>query len=704
MKDHADILTDFSKSYTAEYDRRGQVVSDIKFAFIPGEQWQGSDRDQWANKPKPENNKLFKNIMGLVGRFQEAEFGARIAAASDKATDQDADLLQARWRNDFNSSDGSDALNNAAMEAFFGGFGAVKVCAKYEDEEDPSDEEQYLSFETIHSAASSVFYNAGAMRKDKQDATQCWQVVRANKAAMVDKYGKDFTPFTGGNVGSIYDLDCGNTDSSKDTYIAHYYEVVEKTIVEYYLDDGSEIKRDGRKYFDQTGAQIAKEDFDLLLEIYAYEEKRKTVKEVWYALATGDGYLEKPRKTPFKSIPVVPMYGYHMVINGIEFYCGEVCRQKDNQRFLNMGFGALMEIVAEPQTTKPEYAPEQMQRFGQMRAEQTVKNYPFLLADPIRDANENPIHFGPTALHQPPQIGSGLATGLQFLAQNIAEQSGNGQATLPSNTSAVAIQQVNDRTDDAFLPLFTNATESIRCMCKVWIPAAQTLYFSNSRNIRVMAEDGTYKTERTMQEVYSDREESYGPYKNAARGRYDVSVRQGESYRTKKDAERSAALEMLQYTPADTPLGQMMAMAAIQSTTGDGMADVRKMARHMQIRSMVQMQLPLIMAGYPLEKLGIVDEEERMIASLIVREAMQAAQQQNPQIQAMMMEGQARMMEGQAALMNEQIDMMNAETKRLEVSAKVQKMGIDAQEVLAKTQGQQLENAKKYGQVITGKF
>ncbi|MEK9713363.1 MAG: portal protein, partial [Thalassolituus sp.] len=123
-----------------EYDKRAQVIQDIKFAFIPGEQWQGSDLEQWANKPKPENNKLFKNVMGLVGRFQEAEFGARISAASDEATEKDAELLQSRWRNDFNSSDGSDACNVAAKEAFFGGFGAIKACAKYEDDEDPDEE------------------------------------------------------------------------------------------------------------------------------------------------------------------------------------------------------------------------------------------------------------------------------------------------------------------------------------------------------------------------------------------------------------------------------------------------------------------------------------------------------------------------------------------------------------------------------------
>lgn len=703
MKDVSAIRVDFNKSYSGEYDRRAQVIEDIKFAFVPGQQWQGSDNEQWANKPKPENNKLFKNIMGHVGRFHEAEFGARIAAASDEATEKDADLLNARFRNDFGSSDGADALNNAFEEAAFGGFGAVKACAKYEDPEDPNEDEQYLTFESIPSAASSVFFNAGALRKDKQDAKQVWHVVRVNREETEEKYGKSFAPFGSGDIGSLYDLDCGPADSSKDTYICHYYEVSEKVVVEYNLDDGGQMRREGRKYFGPDGDRIDKEDFDILLELYEYTEKRRTVKVVEYALVAGDCFLEKPRLTPFKSVPIVPMYGYHRVINGIEYYCGEVCRQKDNQRFLNMGFGALMEIVAEPQTTKPEYTPEQIQRHADARANQTVNNYPFLMADPIRDANGTPIHFGPTALHQPPQVGTGLASALQFLNQNIAEQSGNGQSTLPSNTSGAAIQQVNERTDDSTLPLFTNATATIRCLCKLWIPAAQKLYFTNQRKIRIQMEDGTYKTELTMQEEYIP-EYGYGPYRNSARGRYDVSVRQGESYRTKKDAERNAALEMLQYTPADTPLGQMMAMTAIQSTTGDGMADVRAMARRMQIQAMVQTSMPLIMAGYPLDKLGLTDEEEVAIAQVMIQQAMQAQQQPNPQAQLAAMEGQARMMEGQAALIDKEVDRFNAETKRLDAMTKAQKAGFDANKIAAETEGQQLKNAMEFGQIVTGNF
>lgn len=706
MKDHSEILADFNQAYESEYDRRLSVMSDIQFAFVPGMQWAGSDVAQFKNRPKPENNKLFKNIMALVGRYAEAEFGARISSASDEATEEDAELLQNRWRNDFNNSDGVEALNNAATEAFFGGMGAFRLCAKYEDEENPSDESQYLALEPIYSACSSVYWNVGAIRKDKCDASQGWYIQKVKRSDMIEEYGDDFVSFNSGQMNDVFSPNLTSLDA-KDAYIAHYYEKVEKTIVEYVFDIEGEpemIVRDGRKYIDQLGNAILREEFEAFKAVYEYTETRKKVCVVEYALLGGNGPLTKVSKTPFKQIPLIPQYGYHQILNGVEYYCGEVCRQRDNQRFLNMGMSALMEIVAQPQVAKAEYLPEQMQRVAQQRSEASIDNPAFLLSDPVRNPDGTIAHMGPVGLHQPPEIGSGLATAIATMNQNIAEQSGMGQATLPSNTSSSAIQQVNERTDDSFLPLMNNAAQAIRSACRAWIPAAQKLYFSNPRRIRVMQEDGTYTSVATLEMDVDPATQVYGPYRNSARGRYDVTVRQGESYRTRREAERLAAIEILQHTSPDSVMGQMALLSAIQSTTGEGMADVRRIARIQQITAMVETSMPLLLAGYPPSELGIRTQEEKAIAQVVIQSAMQKMQQQDPQAQMLAMEGQARLMEGQSALLDKQVDQFNAETRRLEVIAKAEKAGIDSQKTLVEIEGVQLENAKKVGQVLTGRF
>lgn len=696
MKDIQEILIDFRDSIGSRDDINESCLKDIEFAKIAGAQWAGNDREQFKNKPKPENNKLFKNINRLLGQYQRMEMNARIASASEEATDEDADLLQGRWRNDFNMSDGIEALNNAADEAFFGGFGAIKLVAKYEDEENPKPENQYLCIEPIYSAPSSVVFSAGAIRKDKQDAKQAWHMVRVNRKATEEAYGVDFSSFPE-SVSNVFFNWLG--DSTKDVYVAHYYEVVEKTLNEFKFNiDGAELvitSGDGIK--DQMGNKITRDELASLKETIEYEQSQRKVKYVEYALMSGDQFLIKPTRTPFKSIPIIPQYGYHTVINGIEYYCGEVCRQRDNQRFENMGFGALMEIMAQNQKEIPEYAPEQINRHAQFHANKDLDNPAFLLSDPIKDANGNVTHVGPIGKHMPPQIGSGLASALQYLGQNTAEQAGNGVVAPPSNTAADAIRQVNERQDDAFQPLFQNAVQAIKAACKVWLPAAQKIYFSGSRTIRVQGPDQSYSQVKTLEYALTDK--GYGPYKNAAQGKYDVTVKVGESHKSQKEAEAAAARELLQYADTSTPMGQAVLMSAIQATTGEGMATIRKMARFNEIKVMMAEGIDP----------DLKNDEEQAFAQRTMQQ-MQAQQQQAQANNPMLMEGQARLMEGQAAIQNEvndarkiQIDEFKAMTDRQKLEVEAVKAGVQIENTQAKTQGEYLEQDIKVANAIMGR-
>ena len=57
-KKHADNLKAFDRAISGNYETSRQQSEDLLFAKVAGEQWRGSDTKQWANKPKPENNKI----------------------------------------------------------------------------------------------------------------------------------------------------------------------------------------------------------------------------------------------------------------------------------------------------------------------------------------------------------------------------------------------------------------------------------------------------------------------------------------------------------------------------------------------------------------------------------------------------------------------------------------------------------------------
>ena len=607
---------------------------------------------------------------------------------SDDATDEDAEMLQSRWRNDFNFSDGQEALFNSSKEAFSGGYGAVKLVAKYEDEENPDPQKQYLCIEPIYSAASSVVWDAGAIKKDKSDAKRCWQLLRVNRKATEEEFDVALSPFPQ----STYEyFDWNAYDTNKDIYIAHYWEVRNTTVVVYDFNDGELIvERRGRKYFDQNNQQIDREDFDAIKQVSQFTETKKKIKEVWHALMDGMQYLIKPTRTPFKRIPVIPQYGLHNVFNGIEYYCGEVAGSRDPQMFENMLFASLGEILAQPQVAKQEYLPEQVEgSIGQNIANENKDNAAYRVTLPVEDNQGNIIQMGPVGQINPPEIGSGMAAALGYLQQAQAEQNGTGQSTVPANVSAQAIMQVNNREDDAYQPMFQNAMQTIKAICQCWIPAAKELYFSNQRKLRVMSEDGNYSQIETLQ-YDIDENGDYGPYKNTAKGQYDVAVKAGEASKTQKEADQQSFLQIAQMVGSDTEMGALAINGAIQSTTGEATKGIRKLAVFNELKMFIAQGID------PQPK----TDEEKQYVQMIMEQMQQP--QQDPSMMIAQAESQARIMEGQAAIQNEindanknMIDKQKVDNDTARVMIEADKAGVSIQKDLVETEGKQIDNVQK---------
>ena len=669
----------FNNSIAGCYKLNEQVEADRRFAFLRGSQWEGSYEEEFANKPKPENNKVAKAIHRLLGQYQRLDLNARIMSNSDDATDEDADLLQSRWRNDFNFSDGQEALFNASKEAFSGGYGAVKLVAKYEDEENPDPQRQYLCIEPIYSAASSVVWDAGAIKKDKSDAKRCWQLLRVNRKETEEEFDVDINTFPQ----STYEYFDWNTyDTSKDVYIAHYWEVKHVTIVVYSFNDGELIvERRGRKYYDENNQRIDKEDFEAIKEFTPYTESKKKVKEVWYALMDGSQYLIKPIRTPFKRIPVIPQYGLHNVFNGVEHYCGEVAGSRDPQMFENMLFASLGEILAQPQVAKQEYLPEQVEgSIAQNIADENKHNAAIRITQPAYGDNNEVIALGPIGQINPPEIGSGLATALGYIneAQNV--QNGTGQSTVPANVSAQAIMQVNNREDDAYQPMFQNAMQTIKAICQCWIPAAKELYFNVPRKLRVMSEDGNYSQVGTMQYDIGPSGD-YGPYKNTARGQYDVTVKAGEASKAQKEVDQQSFLQIAQMVGSDTEMGALAINGAIQSTSGEATKGMRKLARFNELKMLMAQGID------PQPK---TDEEKQYIEMIIQQ------MQQPQQPDAMTIAAMAEKTKAQSDMLDSQVKAYNAETQRAKVQIDAQKAGADIALKTAQTNGTELDNVLKF--------
>lgn len=685
MLEHQEMRVNFNDA-SSDTEMRDACLQDLERFYIDGAWWSGSHGEQFKNKPKPEFNKLWRSINRVVGDINDMELQAIIISNSDDATDEGAELLQKRWRNDFTMSEGAEASEVATMEATVGGFGCTKLVSRYEDEEQPDPNKQYLSLEIIHSACTSVYFDAGAIKKDKSDSRYGWHLIRTNRDKIEEEYGVDVVSFMSPTTYPW--AESIDMDSQRDIYLAHYYEVIDKTVTDHDFSlIGAPTITSGDGITDPFGNKYTREDLKDMKDMYEemigepVPTTRRKVKYVEYALADGEKYLTKPQRMPFKRVPLFPRYGYFANINGQDYYCGEVRKQSDQEMFNNYFASSLMEIMAAPQVEKPEYLPEQIARHASQRSRADIDNVPFLMSDAVKDAQGNIVQAGPIGYQKPPSIGTGLASAGQFLQQSMNEMGGMGQATVPANTSGEAIQQANQRQDDTFLPIVKNVLHSIKAQCEAWIPSAQELYFNVPRKLRIVESDGeTFSQVATMEMVQLPTGE-YGPYGNTAPGKYAVRVKQGEAYRDAREAERQATLDMLNYVGSDTEFGQLLAMQAMTLTNGEGVDNMRQVAKYKMIDQMIAMQMPY-------EPENEQEAQYMQMKMQQIQQQMQAAQAQQQQLmqQTAMAEGQARMMEGQAALQNEQNDyisnqikMYEAETKRYELQLKAQKVGADIQ-------------------------
>lgn len=667
MIKHEEMKLNFRDS-SADTENRDNCLKDMERFYINF--WDGAYGDKFKNKPKPQFNKLWRSINRIASDINDMELNAVIVSNSHEATDEGAELLQRKYRNDWQNSDGPEASEIATMEACVGGFGATKWVAKYEDEENPDPDRQYLCAEIVNSACTSVFFDAGSNRKDKADSRWGWHIIRTNRKAREEEFGVDIVSFFGVHNSSGVINSFIERQTEKDIYLVHYYEVIEKTLTVYDFTMLNGIKitaGDGIK--DEAGNSYTREDLKEIREIYAEEigeeaptTKRK-IKYVEYALADGEKYLTKPQRTPFKRVPIFPRYGYYTTINGQEFYCGEVRKQLDAEMFHNLYASNMMSILNESPVQKPIFAPTQVAKYASSWARANVDDTPFLFADPLKDENGTIVAPGPLGYQQPPQLGTGHAAVGQFLEQNLTQSNGAGQATTPANTSGQAIQAVNERTDDAYLPLVKNTIFAKRAECEAWIPAAQKLYFTNSMVIRVQEENGDYTNVTTL-ELDTDADGNYGNYKNNPRGLYTVQVKKGEAYKDTIEAKIQSNIELMSAVGSDTGAGQIIAYENMALLNKDSNPMIETISRYAPLDIIIQ-------SGFPYEP---QNEEEAQYIQMKMMQMQQAAQsQQDP----MTIAANAQMLEAQSSMKDKEVDMFNAETKRMQVMIDAEKVGAD---------------------------
>ncbi len=654
---HQRALDEFSSIQSALRDERLQCLQDRRFASISGAQWEGPLQDQYENRPRFEVNKITLAVTRIINEYRNNRVTVDFISKDGSKRTNLADVCNRLYRADEQDSAASEAYDNAFDEAVTGGFGAWRLRAVYEDEYDSENDQQRIRIEPIFDADSSVYFDLDAKRQDKADAKRCYVLTAVSRDAYTEQWGDD--PASWPKEIYQYEFDWSTPDV---VFVAEYYEVeeVSREVRTYVGIDGVEEKYHQDEF---------EKDPDLenrLLATGNVEVRRRRVKQrkVHKYLMSGGKVLSDEGFIAGDQIPIVPVYGKRWFIDNVERCMGVVRPAKDAQRLKNMQLSKLGEISALSSIEKPILTPEQVAGHQMMWSEDNIRQYPYLLINPVTGPDGSQQISGPVGYTKSAAIPPAMAALLQITEQDMADLLGNQQNgdKIVSNISGKAVEMVQQRLDMQAYLYMSNFGVAVRRGGEIWLSMSKDIYVEPGRKMKGVGPQNEVAMVELMKpaigpdgEVIMDNDLS--------EAKFDVVSTVGPSSQSQRAATVRSLLGMLQLVQ-DPQTQQVLLAMAFQNMEGEGISDVRSFFRNQMVKAGI---------------LKPTDEEAQALAA-----AMQNAQP-DPQaqyLQAAAAEAMAKASKAQADVVKTVADSELVKAKTVETLARLemddQKAAIDA--------------------------
>lgn len=646
-KIHQDALTEFDEIQGALRDERLQCLQDRRFYSISGAQWEGNLGEQFENKPKFEVNKIHLAVIRIINEYRNNRIEVEFVSKDGSKNDRLADFCAGLYRADVQDSAAEEAFDNAFEEAVGGGFGAVRLRNVYEDDEDDENESQRIRIEPIYDADASVYFDLNAKRQDKSDAKRCFVITSMSRQAYEAEYGDEVTSWPKDIQQLEFDWETPDV-----VYVCEYYRVDEvgETVYTYRALDGTETKHYASEFERDETIRAELEDTGHVL----VRQKRVKRRRVRKYILSGGGILEDVGYIAGKHIPIVPVYGKRWFVDNVERCMGHVRLAKDAQRLKNMQLSKLGEISALSSIEKPIFTPQQMAGHELMWAQDNLKDYPYLLTNPLTGADGQIVSAGPAAYTKPPAIPPAMAALLQVTEQDMADILGNQQQAdkMVSNISGKAVEMIQERIDAQAFIYMSNQAKMIKRVGEVWLSMAKDVYFEEGRRVKIVDGQEEVGSAELNKPTINEKTGAIEYDNDLSSAAFDVSVSIGPTSRSKRQATLRSLINMIQISD-DPETRQVLTGMAMLNMEGEGVQSIRDYFRKKLVR------------------IGVIKPTDEEMAQ------MQAEAQNQPQdpnavfLQAAAEEAMAKASQARASVIKTVADSELARAKTIETMAGV---------------------------------
>ncbi|ASQ12029.1 hypothetical protein CDO22_08605 [Sinorhizobium meliloti] len=547
----------FEKCNDAEAENRRIALEDIKFSRL-NEQWPSeiAKQREMSKRPCLTINKMPAFIRQVVNDSRQNKPAIKVHPVDSGADVKTADVINGLIRNIEYTSNADVAYDTAIESSVSGGFGYWRVGMDYAFD-DTFDMD--ITIERV-SNQFSVYGDPNSTAADSSDWDVAFVVDRVPKEEYKRKY-KDAKNADGGAVCVDFDSDAW---SESDTWIndegvliAEWWrrEEVQTEIVK--LSNGHTYSAD----------DLAKnEDLQIGLEagtLKVVARRMTKTHKVTQTIMSGADVLEV-NDWPGRYIPIIPVYGDEIVVEGKRYFRSLIHNAKDAQRMFNYWRTTSTELVAlaprAPWIGRKGTFDSDASRWATANTE----NHSYLEYD-TESPQRQPLDSGPAAgaLQEALNASDDMKAIIGIYDASLGARS--------NETSGKAIMARQREGDIATFHFIDNLSRAIRHTGRILIDLIPKVYTAE-RMIRVMGEDGTHRAvtinskqpqEQTGPDGKPMVDDEGNPILSVfdlTSGKYDLTVSSGPSFTSRREEAAMQMTEFVRAFPAAAPvIGDLLA-------------------------------------------------------------------------------------------------------------------------------------------------
>jgi len=510
----------------ADTMNRQEALEDLKFGG--GDQWpvELQNSRNLESRPIITVNKVDNYCRQVSNQQRQQRPRIKVHATNTHEDMVDAQTIQGIIRHIEVNSNADHAYDNAFDYAVRMGWGYIRVRTDYISE-DSFDQEIYI--DPVDNPFT-VYYDPNSLAPDGSDCERCLITTMMPK----EEFRKLYPDAQDGGT-SFTQRGTGDSQSEwitkEDIRLAEYYYTVKEKATLYLLSDGSATFADDKDFFNRLAAY----------GITVVDKRDSFKKTIKYVKLTAVEIIEE-RNWAGKYIPIVPVYGRHIIIGDKRKKFGMIRYAKDPQRMYNFWQTSITEGVALAPKAKWLMAEGQDEGHENDWTNANIKSFP-LLRYKQTDIEGRPAPV-PTRLQpEPPQAGvMAAAAGVNDDIKSIMgifdpAQLGQG------NISGKALNGQQQQVDLTNFDYYDNLTRTIAHIGKICLDLIPKIY-DTERVMRIIGDDGkpellTINQRDSVDHVLND----------ISVGQYDVVMETGPGYNSKRQESVDSMLPLLSAAP-----------------------------------------------------------------------------------------------------------------------------------------------------------